>query len=574
MTKCRVSLLVVLSISFFASAANKSWGQWADKTSVRFPQPDPLDYSNQLTIGDLDGDGDLDIVWANGGGFSSAGAAQVARIFINDGAGFFTDESAARGAASGNFRGAELGDIDGDGDLDLILAEDFNRLPNLLVNNGSGFFTDQSAARLPPLNLSATRAQFGDIDNDGDLDIYITNGGTVNRFGSGQNRIYINNGLGFFTDETSTRHPVAVLSEPQDAIFGDIDGDYDLDVRAGNRASNQSRLYRNNGAGVFTTVTGVPADANTYSYDFGDLDGDGDLDLLGANSNGSGNNSELLLRNDGTGAYTNISSNLSPNPSEDDNDSKFFDYDNDGDMDIIIARLGGAGEKIYNNNGVGMFTLTSGLLPTTSDSSLDVKVGDLTGDGRLDIVTAQGESGSFVNRFYIGVGNAIDTRAPRIINTEQQANTNNATGPYIIRASILDDMSSDRNFFDKGIYLNYAANGGPVQQVVMHYSGGQIYRGAIPGLACGGTVIYTYYVTATDFANNTATGPTKTFTVTSSSTPGDLDADSDVDQVDGDILAAVLVGNDTNPAHVCRGDINGDSSLDGLDVQAFVDLIP
>jgi len=482
--------------------------QFVQETVTRFPVQS--EYTNQLTIGDLDGDGDLDIIFANGAGFSSPDPPIMARVYINNGAGFFTDETVARtGGHTGIHRGVELGDIDNDGDLDVILVQDFNRLPNLLINNGLGFFTVEGAARLPALSSSSSRAQFGDIDNDGDLDIYIDNGGTTNRFGCGQNRIYVNNGLGFFTDETSTRHPIGTTCEPMDVIFGDIDNDFDIDVRTASTATNGSRLYRNDGAGVFTAVAGVPADEGVYSYDFGDIDGDDDLDLLGAN--GGPGTTEILLINNGTGIYSNGSAQLLSNPAIDDNDSKFFDYDNDGDMDLIIAALGGSSERILNNNGAGTFSLAVGVISAQSDSSLDVKVADLTGDGKIDIVTGQGESGmTLQNRIYINNGPA-DTRPPRIISTEQQPDTDDVTGPYVIRALILDDMTSDRNFVDKGIFLNYTVNNGPVQQTTMRYSGGQVYRGELPGGTSPADI--DYWVTATDFNDNVGTGPTLSFTV-------------------------------------------------------------
>ncbi len=487
--------------------------QFVQETSTRFPNPNPAEYTNQLTIGDIDNDGDLDIMFANGGGFMTPGTPEMVRIFINNGAGFFTDESEDRagghGGHTGLHRGVELGDVENDGDLDMILAQDFNRLPNLLINDGNGFFSVQGDVRLPALTLSSSRAQFGDIDNDGDLDFYIDNGGTTNRFGCAQNRIYVNDGNGFFTDGTLTHHPIANTCEPMDVIFGDIDNDFDIDVRTASTAANGSRLYRNNGAGVFTTVAGVPADEGTYSYDFGDIDGDGDLDLLGAN--GGPGTVEILLINNGLGIYSNGSSQLLSNPAIDDNDSKFFDYDNDGDMDLIIAALGGTSERILNNNGSGTFSLTSGVITPQTDSSLDAKVADLTGDGKLDIVTGQGESGiSFQNRIYINYGPA-DTQPPTIIATEQHPKADNAIGPYVIRALILDDMTSDRNFFDKGIFLNYTVNGGSVQQAPMRHSGGQVYRGALPGQPSPSTI--EYWVTAKDFNNNLGTGPTRSFTV-------------------------------------------------------------
>lgn len=95
---------------------------FVDETTTRFPSPPPNDYSNQLTIGDLDGDLDLDLIFANGGGFVSPGSPESQRVYINDGTGVFTDESSTRLDFTGLCRGAELGDIDGDQDLDLILV--------------------------------------------------------------------------------------------------------------------------------------------------------------------------------------------------------------------------------------------------------------------------------------------------------------------------------------------------------------------------------------------------------------------------------------------------------------------
>lgn len=484
--------------------------QFVDDTSSRFPNPNPTDYTNQLTIGDLDNDGDLDIIFANGGNFGSAGTPEVQRVYINNGNGVFTDQSSSRLGFSGLCRGAELGDIDNDGDLDLIFAQDFNRRPNLFLNNGAGFFTNVTSARLPAINLSSSRANFADIDNDGDLDLYFVNGGTTNRFGCGQFKIYVNNGLGFFSDQSAARHPAGPFCEPMDCIFADIDGDFDLDIRTAARGTNNSKLFRNDGTGVFEIATGIPGDNTCYSYDFGDMNGDGDLDLLGANAGPS--NTEMLLANDGTGTFTNVSNQLQTNPTVDDNDSKFFDYDNDGDFDIIIAALNGP-ERIYTNNGAGTFTAASNVITPVTDSSLDVKVADVDNDGSVDIVTAQGESGNFQNRIYINFGPA-DTIPPRIVAMEQLPDTTDTVGPYVVRAAVLDGMTSDRNFFDKGVFLNYTINGGAPRRVPMRYSGGQIYRGVIPSQPCGGAI--QYYVTAKDWANNFGAGAAKSFHITES----------------------------------------------------------
>ncbi len=561
--------MVIRTTTLLVMTASAVGQQFQEQTATRFPSPNPAEWSNQLTIGDIDGDGDLDILFANGGNFSSPGSPQLQRVYVNDGAGFFTDESVARLGFSGLCRGVELGDIDNDGDLDLILAQDFQRQPQLFENDGAGFFTNITA-RLPQIPLSSSRAQFGDIDNDGDLDLYLTNGST-NRFGCGQYRVYVNDGTGTFIDETASRHPIENVCNNMDCIFGDFDRDLDLDVRTAGTGTNNSRLYVNDGAGVFSLLTTIPADTTCYSYDFGDIDGDGDLDLLGANGL-PGSSAEILLVNTGTGTFTDASSQISPNPNEDDNDSKFFDFDNDGDLDLIIARLGAGGEKIYVNDGSGNFTLTSGVIQPVTDSSLDIGVADLNGDGRLDIVTAQGESGNLQNRIYMNVTGPPDTLAPNVGKTEKLFNTTDMTGPYVVRAFILDQMTSDRNFFDGGVVLNYSVGGGPIRTVAMRYSGGQIYRGEIPGQPCGGTVAF--FVTATDHAGNTGTGLPKTFTVAGGGVPaGDINEDCVVDGADVSIFVAVLLGQDTDPTHVANADLDGSGAPTGLDLQVFVGIV-
>ena len=87
-------------------------------------------YSNQLSVCDFDLDGDLDFAVADGQGYVSQGSALQVRLYVNDGTGNFTDESTIRAAGViGWFRGVEFGDCDGDGDPDMILAQDYFERP-------------------------------------------------------------------------------------------------------------------------------------------------------------------------------------------------------------------------------------------------------------------------------------------------------------------------------------------------------------------------------------------------------------------------------------------------------------
>lgn len=524
-----------------------------DQTSTRFPVQS--EYTNQLSICDIDGDGDLDIVFANGQGYSSLGTLLKPRVYVNDGTGIFSDQTDTRVAGiTGCFRGVEFGDCDRDGDWDMVLAQDYNRQPMLLINNGAGVFSNQTTARLPAITLSSTRAQFGDVDNDGDLDLIFAHSGT-SRFGTtGRPKLYRNNGAGVYTDDT-TALPTGNISEQMDILFGDVDGDFDLDIHVGTRTSGtqSNKLWINNGSGTYANQA-MPTDYTDYSTDFGDIEGDGDLDIIGING-GSGS-TEMLLRNaNGLGtSWTNVSTQISPNPAADDNDSRFFDYDNDGDFDLVIAALG-APERVYRN-GSGNFTQVTGIITSVSDSSLDVKVADLNSDGKLDIVTGQGESGAFQNRIYINVGTSVDTRVPVVARTEQVASGGSTPAARSVRAEIFDSHTSDRGFHDKGVWLDVTVNGSAIPAIPMLWSGNSVWRGVIPAQAPGAAV--TYRVRARDWVNNEGVGSLLSYSEAGASP--DLNHDGSVNGAD---LAMLLAAFGTTDPSV---DLSGNGIIDGEDL--------
>ena len=554
------TLTIVACLSLACALSAHAQIQFVDQTSTRFPVQ--AEYTNQIGVGDIDGDGDLDMCFANGQGYSSLGTLLKPRIYVNNGAGVFADLTDARVAGiTGCFRSAEFGDVDGDGDLDLLLAQDYNRQMLLLMNNGAGTFANETTTRIPTANTSTARATFGDVDGDGDLDIALCNSGASSRFGTGQPRLYINDSTGRFTYVAASL-PVGNISEQMDVLFFDADGDFDLDLFIGTRAStpNQSRLWLNNGVGAFAAGGNFPNDATAYAYDAGDIDGDGDLDLIGTNAGTT--NQELLARNaNGLGtSWTNISTSIAPNPSVDDNDSKFFDMDNDGDLDLIIAVLGGS-KRIYRNGGTGAFTQVASVITASTDSSLDVKVADFDGDGRYDIVTGQGESGAFQNRIYMNNG-AIDTRAPVTVRTEQiVATVIGETHP--VRVELSDAYTSHMGFHPRSVTLRYGTTSAMTESVAMRLTGNGLWRGVMPSQPVGSLVSYS--VRSVDSFGNSGDGPTKTFTEPGTPPhPADLNGDGHVDGAD---LATVLAAFGTsNPI----GDVDGNGFVDGADLAAVL----
>ena len=119
--------------------------------------PGPVVWSEAVEAFDADGDGDYDIMFTNGVGFSSAQGALLPTLLINNGSAVFTDETATRIPVGFTQQGKGICacDIDQDGDQDVVFANGFFNQPRVLVNNGAGVFTDGTVARFPVLSLNS-----------------------------------------------------------------------------------------------------------------------------------------------------------------------------------------------------------------------------------------------------------------------------------------------------------------------------------------------------------------------------------------------------------------------------------
>jgi hypothetical protein len=335
------------------------------------PQPFGRTETFQVGLGDLDGDGDLDAVFANMG-------ANDSQVWLNDGKGHFAD-SGQELTQQGH--GLALGDLDTDGDLDVFMTSahydnggGWSTKPSrVYLNDGQGRFLD-SGQVLGDAQLSGNGVNLVDVDGDGDLDAHVV----YYEVDGMADKVYLNDSRGRFTDSG------LALSE-ETIAWGDLDADGDVDVFA--KANGVGyRALLNDGAGRFTTGWQVTDSEAMYGgIALGDFDGDGDLDALVANGfRTEGSFPTWLLWNDGAGQFADSGQALNETLAA---EFAVGDLDLDGDLDVFVSNMD-LPDEVWLNDGGRLVDSGLRLESPSRHWATRPTLGDLDSDGDLDIIVA------------------------------------------------------------------------------------------------------------------------------------------------------------------------------------------
>ena len=452
-------------------------------------------WTNYLRVTDLDGDDQLDIVTVNMQGWMDVGPAEPLVIYRNDPAGTFDNVSLeAIGGHEGQHREVAIGDLDGDGLPDIYAPHAAGGEDSLFTNNGDGTFSETTIDN----GSTAGAARFGDLDDDGDLDLFLTASYPDTTDGiSPAAELYLNDG-GTLAASSATIPNMASGIQPIDVDLFDADGDFDLDALIDTHEGPLA-LWLNDGTGAFSDASDQIAGSSNYHYGPGvcDVDGDGDLDFFVDNA--LAGRAEQLQINDGAGNFTDeTEARLSGNTTDDDNGVMCVDLDYDGDFDAIVVSLSSP-HRYLQNDGSGNFSYMMGAIPGNPDSSLWAELGDLDNDGRLDMVTGAGESGT-IDRVYFGSDvQAADVTPPGFRAVEQVADVAADTA-VVVHYGVTDNTVTDEGPRLTRAFVRVAVDGGAPTEVDASFMGGDLFRAELAGQPDGSSVEYT--VCAVDRAGN------------------------------------------------------------------------
>jgi hypothetical protein len=355
--------LYILILSHFISISHALCVNFADSTDAAGVPGNEV--GNGVAFADYDNDGDLDI-------YVSADPHDV--LYRNEGDGTFQDVTINSDIfVLGDGVGVAFGDYDNDGDLDLYIPVN-DRWDIFFQNEGEGVFRDVSdEVRIDNPNR-ARSATFADFDRDGFLDIYVVNENTEN--------ILYKNLSGRIFENVSQVMNVAHRGPGRCSVWGDYDNDGDLDLYVTNKGA-PNVLYRNDKSGFkdVTEQAGVTGPGASTGVAFADYNNDGNLDIY------VDGDKPFLYQNNGDGTFADVAEEAGISHSGRESTPAFGDYDYDGDLDLYLAVWQGKSLMYRNNGDGTFADVTEESGMGIVGNSWGAVFGDYDQDGDLDLYT-------------------------------------------------------------------------------------------------------------------------------------------------------------------------------------------
>ena len=362
-----------------------------------------------VALGDVDGDGRLDLVSANSGSHNLA-------VFLQQEDGGFAeplslgDSFVTAGAAS-----VAIGDLDRDGRLDVVSANSLSHTLAVFLQGEDGGFAEPISMGDSFVTSYPISVALGDLDRDGSLDVVSANDG------SNTLTIFLQEEGGSFAEPLSLGDS-SVTERPFSVALGDVDGDGRLDLVSANAGSETLTVLLQEEGGGFaapislgsSSVTGFP-----YSVALGDMDGDARLDLVSANN--ASDTLTVFLQEEGGDFADPLSlgdSSVTDHPES----VALGDMDGDGRLDLASANaVSNTLTVFFQEDGGGFAEPLSVGGSSVTEAPFSVALGDVNGDGRLDLASAnagsnnltvfiQEDGGGFAEP--LSVGGSSVTEAP------------------------------------------------------------------------------------------------------------------------------------------------------------------
>ncbi len=383
---------LLFSLIFFAQILQA-------QTFTESPQnpPFPNVTDSSVAFADVNGDNHQDILITGG-----TTTKRITKLYLNDGVGNFIEKTNTP-FEDVNFGSVAFADVNGDNHQDVIISGEVpqKQISNLYLNDGLGNFTKKIGT--PFVGVSNSSIAFADVNGDNHQDVLTT--GFTQPLGSRSTKLYLNDGLGNFTESSNSSLENVYVGS---VAFADIDGNQSPDViitGINKNATEFSRLYKNDGNGNFTKVTDSP------------------IVTLGESS------------------------------------VAFVDIDGDMDQDLVVTgrrNTGGAVAKLYKNNGEGKFTeeYSASFVKVTNGS---IALADVNGDQTPDLLlTGQTDSEDPITKLYLNAASPISS-------------TNDSEGEFGFDFSLSPNPTSDFLFIKnsqwKGLVEITAINGQVVKKV-------------------------------------------------------------------------------------------------------------